>query len=79
MLHTLWVWPLLFVTGLAAGWVNAITGGGGLVVLPVFLAVGVPPHLALGTNMLQVPCERQWSRLSTQCSVHCPFQEIALG
>jgi uncharacterized protein len=33
--------------------VNAITGGGGLVVLPVFLAVGVPPHLALGTNMLQ--------------------------
>ena len=32
---------------------NAITGGGGLVVLPVFLAAGVPPHLALGTNMLQ--------------------------
>jgi uncharacterized membrane protein YfcA len=53
MLHTLWFWPLLFVTGLAADWVNAITGGGGLVVLPVFLAVGVPPHLALGTNMLQ--------------------------
>lgn len=53
MLHTLWVWPLLFVTGLAAGWVNAITGGGGLVVLPVFLADGVPPHLALGTHMLQ--------------------------
>jgi uncharacterized protein len=48
-----WVFPLLFVTGLAAGWVNAITGGGGLVVLPVFLASGVPPHLALGTNMLQ--------------------------
>jgi uncharacterized membrane protein YfcA len=48
-----WLFPLLFLTGLAAGWVNAITGGGGLVVLPVFLAVGVPPHLALGTNMLQ--------------------------
>ena len=48
-----WLFPLLFMTGLAAGWVNAITGGGGLVVLPVFLAVGVPPHLALGTNMLQ--------------------------
>jgi uncharacterized membrane protein YfcA len=47
-----WFFPLLFVTGLAAGWVNAITGGGGLVVLPVFLAAGVPPHLALGTNML---------------------------
>jgi uncharacterized membrane protein YfcA len=48
-----WLFPLLFMTGLAAGWVNAITGGGGLVVLPIFLAVGVPPHLALGTNMLQ--------------------------
>jgi uncharacterized membrane protein YfcA len=53
MLDTLWLWPLVVVTGLAAGWVNAITGGGGLVVLPVFLAVGCPPHLALGTNMLQ--------------------------
>jgi uncharacterized membrane protein YfcA len=48
-----WVFPLLFMTGLAAGWVNAIMGGGGLVVLPVFLTVGVPTHLALGTNMLQ--------------------------
>ena len=48
-----WLFPLLFMTGLTAGWVNAVTGGGGLVVLPVFLAVGVPPHLALGTNMLQ--------------------------
>src|SRR5688572_12759108 len=53
MLDTIWLWPLLFVTGLAAGWVNAITGGGGLVVLPVFLVVGFPPHFALGTNMLQ--------------------------
>lgn len=53
MLDTIWLWPLLFVTGLAAGWVGAITGGGGLVVLPVFLLVGFPPHFALGTNMLQ--------------------------
>jgi uncharacterized protein len=48
-----WLFPLLFMTGLAASWVNAITGGGGLMVLPVFLAEGMPPHLALGTNMLQ--------------------------
>lgn len=49
----LWLFPLLFATGLTAGWVNAMTGGGGLMVLPIFLAVGFPPHLALGTNMLQ--------------------------
>jgi hypothetical protein len=41
-----WFFLLLFVTGLAAGLVNAITGGGGLVVLPVFLAAGLV--MALG-------------------------------
>ncbi len=41
-LDALWLFPLLLVTGLVAGWVNAVTGGGGLVVLPIFLAVGFP-------------------------------------
>ncbi len=35
---------------LIAGTVDAIGGGGGLVTLPVLLAAGLPPHLALGTN-----------------------------
>lgn len=30
--------------------VDAIAGGGGLISLPALLLVGVPPHLALGTN-----------------------------
>lgn len=45
--------PLLFFTGLVAGTVDAIAGGGGLISLPMLLSVGVPPHLALGTNKLQ--------------------------
>jgi hypothetical protein len=32
--NALWLFPLLSATGLSAGWVNAMTGGGGLVVLP---------------------------------------------
>jgi uncharacterized protein len=41
----------LFVgVALVAGTIDAIAGGGGLVTLPVFLAAGLPPHLALGTN-----------------------------
>jgi len=44
---------VLFITGLLAGTVDAIAGGGGLISLPVLLGVGVPPHLALGTNKLQ--------------------------
>lgn len=44
---------LLAGVGLAAGFVDAIAGGGGLIALPALLAVGVPPIAALGTNKLQ--------------------------
>ena len=41
---------LLCGAALCAGTVDAIAGGGGLVTLPALLAVGLPPHEALGTN-----------------------------
>lgn len=41
---------LLCAAALIAGVVDAIAGGGGLVTLPAILAVGLPPHVALGTN-----------------------------
>ncbi len=44
---------ILFATGLFAGVVDAIAGGGGLITLPVLLSTGMPPHLAFGTNKLQ--------------------------
>ncbi|WDP83966.1 MAG: TSUP family transporter [Desulfobacter sp.] len=44
---------LLFFTGLVAGFVDAIAGGGGLIALPVLLSAGLPPQMALGTNKLQ--------------------------
>ncbi|MGM0394736.1 MAG: TSUP family transporter, partial [Thermodesulfobacteriota bacterium] len=44
---------ILFATGLCAGFVDAIAGGGGLIALPALLAVGLPPAVALGTNKLQ--------------------------
>jgi uncharacterized protein len=37
-------------TAFAAGVVDAIAGGGGLLTLPALLALGLPPHVALGTN-----------------------------
>jgi len=40
----------LAAAAFAAGLVDAIAGGGGLVTLPALLAAGLPPHLALGTN-----------------------------
>jgi uncharacterized membrane protein YfcA len=48
-----WVFLILFVTGLAAGFVDSIAGGGGLITLPVLLNLGIPPQFALGTNKLQ--------------------------
>lgn len=44
---------LLFATGMVAGFVDSIAGGGGLVALPMLLSVGMPPQIALGTNKLQ--------------------------
>ncbi len=48
-----WVLLLLAFAGLAAGFVDAIAGGGGTIALPALLAAGVPPIAALGTNKLQ--------------------------
>ena len=49
------VWPfvILFLTGLLAGFVDSIAGGGGLITLPVLLNLGFSPQDALGTNKLQ--------------------------
>jgi uncharacterized membrane protein YfcA len=41
---------LLVAAALAAGVVDAIAGGGGLLTVPALLAAGLPPQLALGTN-----------------------------
>ncbi len=45
--------PLLFGVGLAAGFVDSIAGGGGMITLPVLLSFGLPPQTALATNKLQ--------------------------
>ncbi|MGH7270730.1 MAG: TSUP family transporter [Polyangiaceae bacterium] len=44
---------ILTGAGFAAGFVDSIAGGGGIISLPALLAAGIPPHLALGTNKLQ--------------------------
>ena len=41
---------LLALTSLAAGTVDAIAGGGGLLTVPALMAAGLPPHLVLATN-----------------------------
>jgi len=60
--------PALFLTGFIAGTVDAIAGGGGLISLPALLSVGIPPHLALGTNKLQ-------SSFGTMMAAHSYYRQ----
>jgi len=48
-----WQLPLLFLAAFAAGFVDSIAGGGGLITVPVLMSFGLPTPLALGTNKLQ--------------------------
>ena len=44
---------IIFCTALIAGFIDSIAGGGGLIVTPVLLLLGLPPLNALATNKLQ--------------------------
>lgn len=43
----------LCAVAVAAGFIDAIAGGGGLITIPALLAVGAPPVAALATNKVQ--------------------------
>lgn len=45
-------WAILCAVAFAAGFIDAIAGGGGLLTVPALLTAGLPPHLVLGTNKL---------------------------
>lgn len=48
-----WVYPALTVTAVLTGFIDAVAGGGGLIMLPALLFSGVSPIQALATNKLQ--------------------------
>lgn len=48
-----WVYPVLTATAVLTGFIDAIAGGGGLIMMPALLFSGLPPLTALATNKLQ--------------------------
>ena len=48
-----WIYPALTATAVLTGFIDAIAGGGGLIMMPALLFAGLPPLHALGTNKLQ--------------------------
>src|SRR5215467_12853110 len=51
-----WQLPILFGTGLLAGFVDSIAGGGGLITLPILLSFGGNNAVVFGTNKMQATC-----------------------
>ncbi|MDI3548693.1 MAG: uncharacterized protein PWR10_2345 [Halanaerobiales bacterium] len=41
---------ILCIAGFIAAVFDSIAGGGGIITIPAFLALGIPPHFTLGTN-----------------------------
>jgi len=43
------IYGLIFVTGLVAGFINTIAGGGSALIYPLLIFAGLSPHQAIGT------------------------------
>lgn len=43
---------VLAIVAFSAGFIDAVAGGGGMLTVPALLSLGLPPHVALGTNKL---------------------------
>ena len=52
------IWALVFLWFFVflAGFVDSAAGGGGLISLPAYLFVGLPPHTAIGCNKFSSAC-----------------------
>ncbi len=70
---------ILFTTAILAGFVDAIAGGGGMICLPVLLALGMPSHAALATNKLQGSFGTFVAVLTFYKKGMIDFKEIWLG
>ncbi len=53
-MNELWEILLLFSVGFIAGIINTLAGGGSLLTLPILIFLGLPPHVANGTNRIVI-------------------------
>lgn len=49
---TLWVIGALILSAFAAGFIDSVAGGGGLILVPSFILAGLPPQVALGQEKI---------------------------
>jgi uncharacterized membrane protein YfcA len=68
---------LLVLAAFAAGFVDAIAGGGGLITIPALLLGGVDPLAALGTNKLQSLFGSGSASISYAAKGHVDLKKLA--
>ena len=50
ILDSIFLYIIIFISGLVAGVINTLAGGGSLLTLPILIFSGLPPNIANGTN-----------------------------
>lgn len=53
-MQLVWQIPLILITGIAAGFINVMAGGGSLLTLPMLIFLGLPAAKANGTNRIAI-------------------------
>jgi len=76
---TIEVLGLLFLAGIASGFVDSIAGGGGLLSLPALLAAGLPPVSALATSKAQAMVGSFTALRRYAIKGHMNFREMKLA
>ena len=74
-------WALLLTAATAAGWVDAVVGGGGLILLPALLLVAphLTPQAALATNKLTAICGTSAAVVTFARRIRLPWKVLAPG
>jgi uncharacterized membrane protein YfcA len=70
---------ILFAVAFLGGFIDSIAGGGGIITVPALLAVGIPPHMALGTNKLQASFGSLTAALNYRRGNMVRFGDLTLG
>ena len=68
---------LLVISGLAAGFINTLAGGGSLLTLPALMLVGLPPDVANGSNRVGILCQTCTAAFRFRREGKLQFQEAS--
>ena len=50
----IWIYLLVVIVGLVAGFINTLAGSGSLLTLPLLIFLGLPANVANGTNRIGI-------------------------